>query len=469
MMEEGDVPGAAIALVDERGVLWAQGFGWTDGRGKKPVTADTPFLICGLSKLVTATTVMLAVQDGLVSLDEPITTYLPDFRVNSRYEEHPERKITLRRLLDSTAGLPLEAPLGNYFEPASTASFEDHVKSVFGSWLIYPVGSRTSYGSTSPDLAAYVIQVVSGMPYERYVKEKLFTPLGMSASTLDRAEILKNQDRAIGHMMGVSRLSPVYPGLASGGMYSTVRDLARLVQLHINRGTLDGRRILDEALIDAIHKPVGAIRENPTVYYGMGVHIDKRAPERTERLLWQEGWGFGFTAMLHWYPERRIGVVVLTNKLPHPVLADLGLSLTDSLIRDNLVPRAAPQPEPDTSNCPGMWRGWSGHKPTPYQRSWRKYCGTHNLRFMEYDFEWWARLAVLVKGRGEFTPFIKVQEKGGYLCITESEFFDKVGLGRHVEERLQEIKPGLFAAQSGMTLDFTGDIPTWRGYRLKKG
>ena len=53
--------------------------------------------------------------------------------------------------------------------------------------------------------------------------------------------------------------------------------------------------------------------------------------------------------------------------------------------------------------------------------------------------------------------------------MTESEFFDKVGLGRHVEERLQEIKPGLFAAKSGMTLDFTRDVPTWRGYRLKKG
>lgn len=469
IMDRGGVPGAAIALVDDRGILWAQGFGETGGRGKQPVTADTPFLICGLSKLITATTVMLAVQDGLVSLDEPIVTYLPDFRINSRYEENPERKITLRRLLDGTAGLSLEAPLGNYFEPASTASFEDHVKSVFGSWLIYPVGAGTSYSSASPDLAAYVIQAVSGVPYEQYVKAKLFTPLGMSASTLDRNEILKNKDRAVGHMMGMARLPAVYPGLASGGMYSTARDLARLVQLHINRGTLDGRRILDEVLIDAIHKPVGIIRENPDVYYGMGIHIDKRAPERTEPLLWQEGWGFGFMTMLYWYPERRIGAVVLTNKLPHPVLGDLGLSLTDRLIRDNLVAKVAPRPEPDTNGCPGVWWGWSEHKPTAYQRSWRKYCGTHNLRFTEYDLEWWASLAILIKGRGEFTPRIRIQEKDGFLCVTESEFFDKVGLGRHVEEKLQEIRPGLFAAQSGMTLDFTRDVPTWRNYRLKKG
>ncbi len=465
-LERGDVPGAAIALVDGQGVLWAQGFGETGGRGKQAATPDTPFLICGLSKLITATTVMIAVQDGLVSLDEPITTYLPDFKVNSRYEEHPERKITLRRLLDGTAGLPLEAPLGNYFEPVSTAAFEDHVKSIFGSRLVYPVGVGTSYSSTSPDLAAYVIQVVSGMPYERYVKEKLFTPLGMSASTLDRSEILKNKDRAIGHMMGMARLPAVYPGLASGGMYSTVRDLARLIQLHINRGVLDGRRILDEGLIATICEPVGVIRENPDVYYAMGIHIDKRAPERTEQILWHEGWGFGFTTMLHWYPERRIGAIVLTNKLPHSVLSDLGLSLTDRLVRGNLVPKVAPQSEPNTTGCPGVWSGWSEHKPTPYQRSWRKYCGTHNLRFTEYDLEWWARLAVFIKGRGEFTPRIKVQEKDGYLCVTESEFFDRIGLGRHIEEKLQEIRLGIFAAKSGMVLDFTQDVPTWRGYRL---
>lgn len=468
ILERGEVPGAAIALVDDQGVVWTQGFGRT-GRGRQAVTPDTPFLICGLSKLITATTVMIAVQDGLVSLDEPITTYLPDFTVNSRYEEHPERKITLRRLLDGTAGLPLEAPLGNYFEPVSTAAFEDHVKSIFESWLVYPVGIGTSYSSTSPDLAAYVIQVVSGMPYERYVKEKLFAPLGMTASTLDRSEILKNRDRAIGHMMGMAHLPAVYPGLASGGMYSTVRDLARLMQLHMNGGVLDGRRILDETLIATICEPVGVIRENPDVYYAMGIHIDKRAPERTEQILWHEGWGFGFTTMLHWYPERRIGAIVLTNKLPHSVLSDLGLSLTDRLVRGNLVPKVAPQPEPNTIGCPGVWSGWSEHKPTPYQRSWRKYCGTHNLRFTEYDLEWWARLAIFIKGRGEFTPRIKVQEKDGHLCVTESEFFDKVGLDRHIDERLQEIKPGLFAAQSGMILDFTQAIPTWRNYRLKGG
>ncbi len=141
IMAKGGVPGAAIALVDDHGIVWTEGFGYGAGKKKQPVTPDTPFMICGLSKLITATAVMRAVQEGLVKLDEPITTYLPQFRVKSRYKEHPEQKITLRRLLNGTAGMPAEAPLGNGFEPASTASLEDRIRSFYGSWLACPVGS----------------------------------------------------------------------------------------------------------------------------------------------------------------------------------------------------------------------------------------------------------------------------------------------------------------------------------------
>ena len=185
------------------------------------MTPDTPFMICGLSKLITATAVMLAVQEGLVKLDEPITTYLPDFKVNSRYEEHPEQKITLRRLLDCTAGIPAEAPLGNDFEPASTVSFEDHVQSLYGSWLVCPVGSSFSFSNVSFDLAAYVVRKAADKQFKDYLKERLFTPLGMSHTTADRQEILANSERAIGHMMGMSKVPAVYPALGAGGIYST--------------------------------------------------------------------------------------------------------------------------------------------------------------------------------------------------------------------------------------------------------
>jgi CubicO group peptidase (beta-lactamase class C family) len=467
MMEKGSVPGVALALVDDKGVVWAEGFGYADDK-KGLVTPDTPFLLCGLSKLITATAVMLAVQEGLVKLDEPITTYLPDFTVNSRYEEHPEQKITLRRLLNFTAGIPVEAPLGNYFEPASAASFEDHVRSLYGCWLVCPVGSSFFHSDGSSDLAAYVIQAAAGKPFAQYLQEKLFGPLAMLNTTADRQKILGNSQRAVGHMMAMAKVPAVYPAVGAGGIYSTAGDLARFVQLHINRGTIDGRTVVERSLMETIHTPVGIANANAGVYCGQGVYVDKRPPERTETVLWRDGWGFGFMSLLHWYPEYGIGMVVLTNKLPNPVLTDLGLTLTDKLVKGKLVAKRFPGPEPDCSGCVAAWWGWPEHRPTPYQGQWHRYCGTHTLRFDEYTLEWWAQAAVLIAGRDECTPRIQIREKDGFLCVTESKFFEQICGLRSVDEQFQEARPGVFITKGGGALDFTRDVPTWCNYRLEK-
>jgi CubicO group peptidase (beta-lactamase class C family) len=481
MMDKGGVPGAAIALVDDKGIVWTEGFGYRGGKGKQPVTPDTPFMICGLSKLITATAVLLAVQDGVVKLDEPITTYLPDFKVNSRYEEYPEQKITLRRLLNCTAGIPAETPLGNGFEPASTTSFEDHVRSLYGSWLVCPVGSSFFFSNVSYDLAAYTIRRAGGRLFKDYLKERLFTPLGMSHTAVDRQEILDNSERAVGHMWGMAKVPAVHPALGAGAIYSTARDMARFLQLHINQGTLDGHAIVDRSLMETIHAPVGIVSTKPTVYYGQGIRIDKRAPENTETVLWHDGLGFGFLSLLHWYPEYGVGTVVLTNRLPHSALGELGSTLTDKLIKGKIIAKRFPRPEPDGTGGKGpqtrriafgspigTWWGWPQHQPTPYKPKWRQYCGTHNLRFNEYKLEWWAHLAVIIWARDEFTPRIAVQEKDGFLCVTESKFFQMVNGLRSVDEKLQEVKPGVFATKGGGTLDFTREVPTWCNCRLEK-
>lgn len=467
IMEKASLPGAALALVDEQGIVWTEGFGTTDDTKGRPVTPDTPFLVGGISKLITATAVMCGVQDGVVDLDKPITAYLPDFKINSRYEEHPERKITLRHLLNFTAGLPVEAPLGNSFEPASTTSFEDHVKSLQDTWLVCPVGSGFYLSDASSDLAAYILSVAAGKPFPAYLQERLFAPLGMDNSTAERRKILANPRRALGHMMGMVKLPPVYPALGAGGIYSTARDLGRFVQLHLNQATLPGNSFLPRRLLETVQTPVGIAKTNPDVYYGQGVYIDKRPPARTETVLWHDGWGFGFLALVHWYPEYGIGMAVLTNRLPDPVLSDLGMALTDKLLQGKLVTKRFPRAE---SACGGVanWTGWPEHRPTPYDVRWLSYCGMHNLGFSEYLLEWWAHVAILVAGRDEYTPRIHVHEKDGFLCVTESRFFEQMGGSRSVDERFQQVRPGVFSIRDGGTLDLTRETPTWRNYRLQK-
>ena len=154
-------------------------------------------------------------------------------------------------------------------------------------------------------------------------------------------------------------------------------------------------------------------------------------------------------SLLYWYPEYGIGMVGLTNRLPHPVLDDLALGLTDKLVRGKLIKKRFPQPEPDYHGCSAPGGAGPSTEPTPYKSDWRRYCGTHNLQFSEYSLEWWAHVAILIVGRDEYTPRIHVHEKDGFLCVTESKFFEQVSGVRSVDERLQEVRPGVFTTQGG--------------------
>ena len=112
-MRKENITGLSVAIVDADGTLWEAGFGVADKTRPLPVTARTMFSLQSCSKTFTATAVMLAVQDGLLSLDTPIREYLPGFTLQSRFEQHPEDIITLRHLLSHKAGFTHEAPVGN--------------------------------------------------------------------------------------------------------------------------------------------------------------------------------------------------------------------------------------------------------------------------------------------------------------------------------------------------------------------
>jgi len=468
-MKEGNIRGVAIALVDQQGLVWAEGFGYADLKKRIPVTPSTPFLIGGISQMITSVAVMRAVESGVVDLDEPIKTYIPEFSVHSRYEENPESRITLRRLLSCTAGLPGAAPLGNFFEPSPGISFDDHVESLFGVWMICPVGKGLVYSRPNYDLAAYVLQTATKDPIDEHLKRQVFEPLGMTNTTVNRAEILLRRDRAEGHQFGAAQLPAVNPFLGSGGAYSTASDMARLVEVLLNGGAVRGKRFLEEASVALMQTPAGRMTSGDAYgYRGLGITIEKRAPENTELILYSDGWGFGFTSFLHWYPEYGIGVICLSNEGSNGAFGRLALGLTDQLIGEGIIEKRYPQGHPEETDAVPRWSAWTNHRATPYREEWDEFRGVYPLRF-DYKLKWWAQLAAVILGKDEWTPRIKVHEKDGFLCVSESVFFTKLGglWPRHLEEGLQEVQPGLFISAKGWALDFRGEVARWGNYRLK--
>jgi len=339
MLSETSIPGAAIAVVDDKNIIWDKVYGNVYGADSRPVDVNTIFSIQSMSKGFTALAVLIAVQDGLVDLDTPIKEYLPDFTVNSIYDENPEEVITLRHLLSHRAGFTHEAPFGSNFDDRN--DFLKHIESISSTWLRYPVGYRYSYSNLGIDLAGYILQVRSGKKFELYVKEKVFNPLGMNSSSLDMGVIKQRENRAIGHGRNTDSIPIHIPMIPAGGVYTNVRDMTRYAQFHINKGVVDGRRILRADLMKQMHT-IQFARDNQRFGYCMGLI---REPVSDSYGIYHAGAGYGFASIMLMFPEKNIGIVLLTNSEEESMIWSLR-----SLVKESISERfgTTPVEEPGT-------------------------------------------------------------------------------------------------------------------------
>ena len=307
-MAQEDIPGVAVCLIRDGRPAWVEGLGVTDRKSKRPVSVDTIFSIQSTSKNITAVGTLMAVQHGLLDLDAPIGEYVPEFTVHSRFEAAPQAKITLRLLLSHHAGFTHEAPVGNNYAPESP-DFEAHVRSISSTWLRFPVGERYRYSNLGADLAGYIVQVRAGMPFAEWVRSVLFEPLGMADSTVATNVYVRRKNRAVGHHKGYLSVPLKTPLIASGGVYTSARDMAAYTLFHLHRGKAGGKVILREDLWSEMHGfPLGGD-------YSLGVIREElRYGETQVRLFSHQGGGFGFGCVFEYCPEAGLAWAALFNR-----------------------------------------------------------------------------------------------------------------------------------------------------------
>jgi CubicO group peptidase (beta-lactamase class C family) len=306
MLTQASIPGAAVAIVDDRTVLWEEAYGNVDTPDSGPIDMNTLFSIQSMSKSFTALAVLMAVQDGMIELDTPIREYVPDFTVKSLYDKNPEKIITLRHLLSHWSGLTSEAPFGSNQD--DRYDFTKHIESISSTWLRYPVGYRYYYSNLGIDLAGYILQVRSGKPFAEYVKEKVLDEIGMGNSLYDMDIIEQANDRAIGHAN--NRIPTLrIPMIPAGGLYTNINDMAKYLQFHMNKGAVEGRRILRADLMEQMHT-IQYARSHQRFGYCLGLI---RCPVSDSYCIYHAGAGYGFASIMVMFPEKKIGVVLLTN------------------------------------------------------------------------------------------------------------------------------------------------------------
>jgi CubicO group peptidase (beta-lactamase class C family) len=309
MMAEKNFPGLAIALIDGEKLVWAEGFGFTDKSKKVKVTADTLFSLMSVSKTFTATGFLIAATKGWLKLDDPLKKYMPTFTVKSRFGADEVNKITFRRLLSHWSGLTGEPPVGNNYHDCA-CTFEEHIKSASDTWLIAPVGERHRYSNLGIDLAGYALGIRSRKSFEQFMKDELLTPLGMTSSTFDQKEALRNSSVARGHVAGREIPDTFFPMVPSGGLYSSANDMAKFVSFHLAGGKVNGKRLIAENLLKEMYTPQFAATKAEIYGSGLGIRAEVW---RGATILHHDGGGYGYSSYLSWLPEHRIGAVVLAN------------------------------------------------------------------------------------------------------------------------------------------------------------
>jgi D-alanyl-D-alanine dipeptidase/CubicO group peptidase (beta-lactamase class C family) len=219
------LPAVSIALVDDRKIVWARGFGFQGPKAKVPATADTVYRVGPLSEAFTFLAAAQFAERGGLDQDAPLTKYLPDFK-----PDNPSGKpITLRHLLAHRSGLVREPPVGGLFDAASP-SLEKIAEGLNRTRLAYAPGSTDKESRADAALVGLVIERTQGRPFARHLARSLFEPLGMKRTSFEPdADLLQGLAQATlwtyhGHEFPAPRSGP---GPAPAvGLHSTANDLA---------------------------------------------------------------------------------------------------------------------------------------------------------------------------------------------------------------------------------------------------
>jgi len=268
-MEATGSPSVSIAFVEGKEILWAEAFGQADRDTKRHATPDTLYGACSISKMVATVSVMMLVDQGLLSLDEPLTTYIPSFSMplDDRY-----RDITVRMLINHSSGLPAFDPGAVTNEPYPEYA-SDMLEGYKSLRLMYDPGSISSYNNDGFTMVQNLVQAVSGKTYQDFVREKIFTPLEMTHSHYLDVPLAKDA-YAKAYNGETFRDIVSFNVYASGGLFTTPSDLSRLAMMLLNGGVYGNARLLSEASVSAMAENQKARTFNPVPYdentFGLG-------------------------------------------------------------------------------------------------------------------------------------------------------------------------------------------------------
>ncbi|MGZ4844434.1 MAG: serine hydrolase domain-containing protein [Candidatus Angelobacter sp.] len=241
-LEREDIAGAVVLVVKDGAIFFAKGYGYSDVEKRTPVTVDaTLFRPGSVSKLFTWTAVMQLVEQGKLDLDRDINEYL-DFKVPAKFD----KPITLRNIMTHTPGFEEQIKDLISEEATPIATLKQHLVTHIPE-RIFPPGTTPAYSNYGASLAGYIVERVSGRPFNDYVNDNIFKPLGMAHSSF--AQPLPAELKGLmstGYKLGSGKPKPfeIIEEAPAGGLAATAADMARFMIAHLQNGKIENAQIL---------------------------------------------------------------------------------------------------------------------------------------------------------------------------------------------------------------------------------
>jgi len=313
-VEQHIAPGIVTLVANRDGVLALDKAGWASLANRTPIREDAVFWIASMSKSLTATALMMLVDEGRVSPDDPVEKYLPEFKgqmvEEAGIEMHPPRHpITVREIMSHTSGLVLASEK----TLKRTQVLKDDVLEYAKRPLRQEPGTKYEYNNCGINTGGRIIEVVSGMSYADFMQKRLFDPLGMKDTTCwpngeqaarlahtarfteDKKDLVEIEQDANTKPEAILKFSGGVPvpkavtrdmgfgisfdygkryAMPAGGYFSTANDLGRLCRMLLRGGELDGKRYLSEKAVRTMSAPqLGDVKLSAQESYGIGVSL----------------------------------------------------------------------------------------------------------------------------------------------------------------------------------------------------
>jgi CubicO group peptidase (beta-lactamase class C family) len=352
-MEKAHIPGLVFVLVKGGDVFLAKGYGYSDLEKKKAVIPDkTLFRVGSVSKLFTATAIMQLSEQGLLQLDTDVNKYLKRFQLD---EDYPE-PVTMANLLTHSAGFRGGAIGSSIKKESEVIPLKDYL-SVKKILRAMPPGQVINYSNYGYNLAGYVVEEVSGVPFAEYIDKSILGPLGMEQSSFDlKPDQAPELARSYSFENGSYEVLPHEYGLSwpapCGSLIGTATDMARFMSAHLQDNRYGDSQILNAETAREMHQQHFTNHPKlPGTCYGFYEYYGNN-----QRAIFHDGDLSGFSSRMILMPDQNLGFFVCYNGGPSGFRMQLTTAFLNRYYPDN-DQATSPQPTADFGNRAELFAG----------------------------------------------------------------------------------------------------------------